>query len=234
MWVWAIGLLVIAGTGLVLSFVLSLVAQRPLGYEQQFVWLFWVNVGVAALLVGVLLVAAVRLAVRLRQRKFGSRLLFKLAGIFALVGVLPGALGRTNGRGTPVIASVTVTVIIAIVLGAFTNDFHHLLWTDVVPRGPGDVLPTFVCGPLFWINWTYAYLLIAIGTVWLALSVRHFAGRYRVQLWLLILGVVAPWAGNLLYILGQVPLPGLDMTPVAFAATGACFIAAVFHTKQRP
>ena len=34
MWVWAIGLLVIAGTGLVLSFVLSLVAQRPLGYEQ--------------------------------------------------------------------------------------------------------------------------------------------------------------------------------------------------------
>ena len=123
---------------------------------------------------------------------------------------------------------------IVTVLGAFTNDFHHLLWTDVVPRGPGDVLPTFVCGPLFWINWTYAYLLIAIGTVWLALSVRHFAGRYRVQLWLLILGVVAPWAGNLLYILGQVPLPGLDMTPVAFAATGACFIAAVFHTKQRP
>lgn len=92
MWAWVIGLLVIAGTGLVLTFVLSLVAQRPLGYEQQFVWLFWVNVGVAALLVLVLLVAAVRLAVRLRQRKFGSRLLFKLAGIFALVGVLPGAL----------------------------------------------------------------------------------------------------------------------------------------------
>ncbi|WP_374584817.1 sensor histidine kinase [Ideonella dechloratans] len=92
MWAWAIGLLVIAGTGLVLTFVLSLVAQRPLGYEQQFVWLFWVNVGVAALLLVVLLVAAVRLAVRLRQRKFGSRLLFKLAGIFALVGVLPGAL----------------------------------------------------------------------------------------------------------------------------------------------
>jgi nitrogen fixation/metabolism regulation signal transduction histidine kinase len=74
--------------------VLRAVAGGPaaLGYEQQFVWLFWVNVGVAALLVVVLLVAAVRLAVRLRQRKFGSRLLFKLAGIFALVGVLPGAL----------------------------------------------------------------------------------------------------------------------------------------------
>ena len=57
--IWAIGLLVIAGTGLVLSFVLSLVAQLPLGYEQQFVWLFWVNVGVAALLVMVLLLVFV-------------------------------------------------------------------------------------------------------------------------------------------------------------------------------
>ena len=31
-----------------------------------------------------------RLVVRLRRGKFGSRLLIKLAGIFALVGVLPG------------------------------------------------------------------------------------------------------------------------------------------------
>ncbi|MCA6215422.1 HAMP domain-containing protein [Ideonella sp. B7] len=92
LWAWVIGLLVVAGIGLVLTFVLSLVGQRALGYEQQFVWLFWVNVGVAALLVAVLLAAAVRLGVRLRQRKFGSKLLFKLAGIFALVGVLPGAL----------------------------------------------------------------------------------------------------------------------------------------------
>ncbi len=33
-----------------------------------------------------------RLLQRWRQRKFGSRLLLKLATIFALVGVLPGAL----------------------------------------------------------------------------------------------------------------------------------------------
>ncbi len=36
--------------------------------------------------------AAVRLAMRVRKGKFGSRLLFKLAGIFALVGVVPGVL----------------------------------------------------------------------------------------------------------------------------------------------
>ena len=33
-----------------------------------------------------------RLVVRVRRRKFGSRLLLKLAAIFALVGVVPGVL----------------------------------------------------------------------------------------------------------------------------------------------
>jgi nitrogen fixation/metabolism regulation signal transduction histidine kinase len=40
----------------------------------------------------VIAIAAIRLAVRLRSGKFGSRLLIKLAGIFAFVGVVPGVL----------------------------------------------------------------------------------------------------------------------------------------------
>jgi nitrogen fixation/metabolism regulation signal transduction histidine kinase len=74
----------------VLSFVLSLATRGGGAYERHFVWLFWVNVAVAALLVFVIGFAAVRLTLRLRRGKFGSRLLIKLAGIFALVGLLPG------------------------------------------------------------------------------------------------------------------------------------------------
>ena len=91
-WGWGIALLAAAGLGLVLAFVLSLLAQGPARYERHFVWLFWLNVVVATLLVVVIVAAGVRLVLRFRQRKFGSRLLLKLAGIFALVGVLPGAL----------------------------------------------------------------------------------------------------------------------------------------------
>ncbi|WP_374568741.1 ATP-binding protein [Ideonella sp.] len=91
-WGWGVALLVAAGLGLVLAFVLSLLAQGPSRYERHFVWLFWVNAAVAALLLLFLIGAGVRLALRFRQGKFGSRLLLKLAGIFALVGVLPGAL----------------------------------------------------------------------------------------------------------------------------------------------
>jgi nitrogen fixation/metabolism regulation signal transduction histidine kinase len=45
---------------------------------------------VAGLLTLVIGVVAVRMVLRLRRGKFGSRLLLKLAGIFAIVGLLPG------------------------------------------------------------------------------------------------------------------------------------------------
>jgi len=89
-WTWLVALIAVTGVALVLAFVLSFSSAGGGFYEREFVWLFWINVAVAALLMLVLLVAGVRLAVRLKRGKFGSRLLLRLAGIFALVGVLPG------------------------------------------------------------------------------------------------------------------------------------------------
>ncbi len=85
---------IVAATGvaLVLAFVVALTGEAPAFYERQFFWLFWLNIAVAVLLALVVLLAALRLAVRKRQGKFGTLLLIRLAGIFALVGVLPGAL----------------------------------------------------------------------------------------------------------------------------------------------
>jgi nitrogen fixation/metabolism regulation signal transduction histidine kinase len=89
-WGWIIAIVASTGAALVLAFVLSFSSQGGGFYERHFVWLFWVNVAVAALLTLVIGIVAVRLAVRVRRGKFGSRLLIKLAGIFALVGLLPG------------------------------------------------------------------------------------------------------------------------------------------------
>ena len=89
-WGWSVALVAATGVALVLAFVLSQSAQGDSGYERHFFWLFWVNVAVAALLVAVIFFVAVRLVLRVRTRKFGSRLLIRLAGIFAMVGLLPG------------------------------------------------------------------------------------------------------------------------------------------------
>jgi len=88
-WAWIVSLVAATGTALVLAFVLALSAQGAF-YERHFAWLFWVNVAVAVLLVAVIGAVVVRLAIRVRRGKFGSRLLIKLAGIFALAGLLPG------------------------------------------------------------------------------------------------------------------------------------------------
>jgi len=91
-WGWVVAIVALTGVTLVLAFVLALTGEAPAFYERQFVWLFWLNLAVAALLALVVLLATVRLVVRKRQGKFGTLLLIRLAGIFALVGVLPGAL----------------------------------------------------------------------------------------------------------------------------------------------
>ena len=91
-WAWVISSVAITGVGMVLVFLLSIATNRPSLYERHYVWLFWVNVTAAALLLAVIGIAGTRLLLRVRRGKFGSKLLLKLAAIFALVGVVPGVL----------------------------------------------------------------------------------------------------------------------------------------------
>ena len=91
-WAWLVSLIAITGAGGVLVFLLSIATNNRVLYERHYVWLFWLNVAVAVLLGAVIIFAAARLVMRRRKGKFGSRLLLKLAGIFALVGVVPGVL----------------------------------------------------------------------------------------------------------------------------------------------
>jgi len=91
-WAVVVGLVFMTGVGMVLLFLLTLATRNRVLYEQNFAWLVGINVAVAAVLVGIILWLAVRLAVRFRRGKFGSRLLIKLAGIIVLVGILPGLL----------------------------------------------------------------------------------------------------------------------------------------------
>jgi nitrogen fixation/metabolism regulation signal transduction histidine kinase len=91
-WAGVVAGVALAGVALVLLFVLSLTGEGGSFVERHIAWLFWLNVAVASLLMLVIALAALRLVVRKRQGKFGTMLLIKLAGIFALVGVVPGVL----------------------------------------------------------------------------------------------------------------------------------------------
>lgn len=91
-WAMAAGLIFMTGLGLVLMLLLTLATRNTAFYEQNFGWLVTLNIAVAVLLALVIVWMAVRLFVRYRRGRFGSRLLLKLAAIIGLVGVAPGVL----------------------------------------------------------------------------------------------------------------------------------------------
>ncbi|MBT9440343.1 MAG: PAS domain-containing sensor histidine kinase, partial [Acidovorax sp.] len=91
-WAVGVGAAIMSAIGMVLLFLLTLATNNRALYERNYAWLFGVNVLVAVLLLAVLVWVAVRLGMRLRKGRFGSRLLVKLAAIFALVGLMPGLL----------------------------------------------------------------------------------------------------------------------------------------------
>lgn len=91
---WAIGagLAAMVAVGLVLLFLLTQATTNREMYERNYARLFVLNMVVATCLLLVIAWIAYRLIKRLRQGKFGSRLLVKLAAVFALAGFAPGVL----------------------------------------------------------------------------------------------------------------------------------------------
>ena len=88
----AAGALAMVVIGLLLLYLLTQATNNQELNERNYGRLFVVNVVVASALLGAILWVGYRLVMRLRQGRFGSRLLVKLAAIFALVGVAPGLL----------------------------------------------------------------------------------------------------------------------------------------------
>ena len=91
---WAIGVGVgaVVALGLVLLFLLTQATDNRELYERNYARLLVLNIVVAALLLLVIGWIVTRLLLRLKRGRFGSRLLVKLAAIFALVGLMPGLM----------------------------------------------------------------------------------------------------------------------------------------------
>lgn len=91
-WTVGVGLAAMTAIGLVLLFLLTQATNNRELYERNYARLFTVNMVVAGLLLLIIGWIIGRLLSRLRRKRFGSRLLLKLAAIFALAGFAPGVL----------------------------------------------------------------------------------------------------------------------------------------------
>ncbi|QWD62041.1 ATP-binding protein [Polynucleobacter sp. MWH-UH25E] len=77
---------------LLLLVLLSIASSNTEFFDRYFIWLYAANLIIGAFLILVILVLGIVIAVRWHRGHFGTRLIAKLAMIFALVGIVPGLI----------------------------------------------------------------------------------------------------------------------------------------------
>ncbi|WP_192918457.1 histidine kinase N-terminal 7TM domain-containing protein [Salinigranum salinum] len=125
------------------------------------------------------------------------------------------------------IAALSV-IPVSTVLFAATTDAHSVLYLEstlVAERGFPVLERT--PGVWFWVITGYTYLLGFLGSIPLLRLVRSDALAFRGQSVALLIGTLAPWTSNVLFLAGATPLPGLDPTPIAFAVSGVAYLGAL-------
>lgn len=139
--------------------------------------------------------------------------------------------GRAAWLSGPRLLPLILIHLVTLVL-SWTNDEHGLIWSSVRldPTNPFGAL-SVERGLWLWVYGPSSYLAMAGGGVLIAVAHRRTPPGIRQNGWLLLLGAATPWLSNLLHISGLSPVPGLDLTPVAFAITGLTFGWLLFRER---
>lgn len=117
-------------------------------------------------------------------------------------------------------------------LFVFTNNLHHLIWTEAIPvRNPRSTTLLFVHGIWFWVWVGYAACVTAMSTMALMLTAINAARVYRFQSTILLVSAALPWIGTILYLSPRSPFPGFDSTVAGFAASGGLILFGIVRFR---
>lgn len=113
------------------------------------------------------------------------------------------------------------------VIAAFTNSRHLLLWPTITPSTGHPALWAYGHGPVFWFGATYEYLIILAGFILLLSELPKRQGIYRRQLLIMLSGVLVPIVANVVYLTGLVPATPLDPTPIALTISIVLYLIGI-------
>jgi hypothetical protein len=135
--------------------------------------------------------------------------------------------GRGLTRGNVTLLILAHLAFVALV---FTNDRHHWVFRsyEMVPVG-GRMEFAAVPAAGFWVNVWASYALILFSMVLLLMRAGSAPRLYRWQVAILVTGWVATAIPNLLFLLGDSPLPGINLTPFVFPLKGALLTVGIFR-----
>lgn len=104
------------------------------------------------------------------------------------------------------------------IIVTWLEPYTGLTWAEISLVTIGSIPTlTFSYGPFFWIIVGYSYVLLLLSAWLLIDESKRVPPAYQRQMRVLILAAFIPWLGNVLYVTGANPFPGLDLTPFGFA-----------------
>jgi PAS domain S-box-containing protein len=113
----------------------------------------------------------------------------------------------------------------------WTNEAHHLVWSEVIPANTLGLPSIYRHGTWFQISLIYNYLLLSLGILSLIWAILRYPGVYGQQATSLLAGVSIPIFANILYILEIGPIPGMDPTPFALILCNAIYSWSIFRYR---
>jgi PAS domain S-box-containing protein len=121
---------------------------------------------------------------------------------------------------------------VLMLIAVFTNSYHHLFWTDFSSiSGTSWALIKYHQGPLFWINAIYAYACMLLGVFLLIRQYAFHGPLHKKRIFWLLIAMIFPWIGNILYIFRLTAIEGIDFAPIGFALS--CVIFSLVFIKYQ-
>ncbi len=117
---------------------------------------------------------------------------------------------------------------------AFTNDYHHLLWSGFSPINPKTNLMEYFHGYWFWIGYAmYNYVLLFMATYQLVrfIAKNKYSKNYRQQSIIILLAGLFPWVTSVFYMFRYTPFNGLDITTISASISSVLFTWAIVRGR---
>lgn len=118
---------------------------------------------------------------------------------------------------------------LVIIILAFTNDLHGLVWPNIVPVSDmAGALLVYSHGFGFWLNIAYSFILIILGLLVLIRLLMKSPRIYHTQILILMLSGAIPIFFSLMYNTDVLGIPGLDITPFGLAISALLIAISIF------
>ena len=138
-------------------------------------------------------------------------------------------LAGLRARLTPRVLLAVWGIPLASLLFAWTNPWHHWLWTAIRPPSGDLPFARYEYGWWFWVLTAQNYALMVAATWVLLSAIRRMRPHYRTGMVALLVAAGLPWIGNAAYNAKLGPWPGLNWLTLSLGLSGSLLVWVVLR-----